>query len=267
MKKKNIFIVLLCSISLFSCQKWLDIQPQSEVEKDLLFTTEDGFKEALLGIYTRCASGDLYGKELTIGTTEVLVQNYTIPNNDPLRYQKTARFLYDDGDFKDRKDNIWKGLYHGIVNANLLLAEIDGKKNLFAGDNYALIKGEALALRAFLHFDALRLFAPAPIVDAEANAIPYVTKYSNKTTPLSKVSAVLDSVITDLTLAKELLKVDPIRSASYVVGYPTVSDTLANSELSSSSLFLQNRRHRLNYYAVCGTLARVYLYMGDKPKA
>lgn len=267
MKNKNIFIVLLCSICLLSCQKWLDIQPQSEVEKDRLFTTEDGFKEALLGIYTRCANGDLYGKELTIGTPEVLVQNYTIPNNDPLGYQKTARFDYDDGAFKDRKDNIWKGLYHGIVNANLLLAEIDSKRNLFVGDNYALIKGEALALRAFLHFDALRLFAPAPIVNAQADAIPYVTKYSNKTTPLSKVSAVLDSVIADLVVAKDLLKVDPIRSAGYVVGYPTVNDTLENSELSNNSLFLQNRRHRLNYYAVCGALARVYLYKGDKPKA
>ncbi|MNV39355.1 SusD family protein [compost metagenome] len=84
---------------------------------------------------------------------------------------------------------------------------------------------------------------------------------------MSTVSQLLDSVIRDLEEAKELLKVDPIRLKSYVVGYPTVGDTLKNSELQDKSLFLQNRRHRLNYYAVCGLLARTYLYSGDKVKA
>src|SRR5690606_7362117 len=93
------------------------------------------------------------------------------------------------------------------------------------------------------------------------------TSYSNKTTKLSTVSQVLDSVVRDLEQAKELLTVDPIRLKSYIIGYPTVDDTLKNSELHDKSLFLQNRRHRLNYYAVCGLLARTYLYSGDKAKA
>src|SRR5690606_20134058 len=145
-----------------------------------------------------------------------------------------------------RKDNIWKGLYNGIVNANLILEQIDEKSRLFTGDNYHLIKGEALAIRGYLHCDALRLFAPAVIVNGGAEAIPYVTTYSNKVTKLSKVSSVLDSVIADLEKAKELLIHDPIRQKRYVVGYPTVGDTLANTELKDQELFLQNRRHRLN---------------------
>lgn len=250
-----------------SCAKWLDIQPESDVDKNILFSTEDGFKEALIGVYTRAAKSDLYGKELTIGTSEVLVQNYTIPNNDPLRYQQTKNFKYNDANFIARKDNVWKGLYNGIVNANLILGEVDKKQNLFIGNNYALIKGEALALRAFLHFDVLRLFAPAPVSNNKVDAIPYVTTYSNKSTKLSSVSQVLDSVIRDLEQAKDLLKIDPIRQTSYIVGYPTSTDTLENSELSDRNLFLQNRRHRLNYFAVCGLLARVNLYKGDQIKA
>lgn len=267
MKKLTIVLILFTALSTLSCSKWLDIQPESEIDKSVLFATEDGFKEALIGVYTRCAKDDLYGKELTIGTPEVLAQNYALSSNDPLRYQQTKLFKYNDGNFIGRKDNIWKGLYNGIVNANLILTEIDQKKQLFTGSNYQLIKGESLALRAYLHFDALRLFAPAPVVNDKTEAIPYVTGYSNKSTKLSTVSQVLDSVVRDLEEAKELLKIDPIRLKSYVVGYPTVGDTLKNSELQDKSLFLQNRRHRLNYYAVCGLLARTYLYKGDKTKA
>jgi len=267
MKKLTIVLILFTALSTLSCSKWLDIQPESEIDKSVLFATEDGFKEALIGVYTRCAKDDLYGKELTVGTPEVLAQNYALSSNDPLRYQQTKLFKYNDGNFIGRKDNIWKGLYNGIVNANLILTEIDQKKQLFTGSNYQLIKGESLALRAYLHFDALRLFAPAPVVNDKTEAIPYVTGYSNKSTKLSTVSQVLDSVVRDLEEAKELLKIDPIRLKSYVVGYPTVGDTLKNSELQDKSLFLQNRRHRLNYYAVCGLLARTYLYKGDKTKA
>ncbi|CDS92783.1 conserved hypothetical protein [Sphingobacterium sp. PM2-P1-29] len=267
MKKIYIILIFISNLGFLSCSKWLDIQPESDVDKNILFSTEDGFKEALIGVYTRSAKSDLYGKEMTIGTAEVLVQNYSIASNDPLRYQQTKNFRYSDANFIARKDNVWKGLYNGIANANLILGEIDKKQNLFIGHNYPLIKGEALALRAYLHFDALRLFATAPIVSDQSDAIPYVTTYSNKSTKLSSVSQVLDSVIRDLEQAKELLKIDPIRQKSYVIGYPTSTDTLQNSELQDPSLFLQNRRHRLNYFAVCGLLARVNLYKGDQIKA
>lgn len=257
----------MIALSMISCSKWLDIQPESEVDKSVLFSTEDGFREALIGIYTRCAKEDLYGKELTIGTPEVLVQNYSMTSNDPLRYQQTKIFKYNDGNFMKRKNGIWQGLYNGIVNANLILGAIDNKRQLFTGSNYQMIKGEALALRAYLHVDALRLFAPAPTINSKADAIPYVTTYSNKSTTLSTVAQLLDSAIRDLEQAKELLQVDPIRLNAYIIGYPTMNDTLKNSELKDRSLFLQNRRHRLNYYAVCGLLARTYLYQGDLAKA
>ena len=214
---------------------------------------EQGFNEALLGIYTRGAQADLYGKELTIGTPEVLAQNYQISANDPY--------------FIERKDAIWKGLYHGIVNANLILEEIDEKERIFTEDNYALIKGEALALRAYFHLDALRLFAPSYRSNSAAEAIPYVTTYTNQTTRMSTVSQVMDSIIRDLELAKTMLAaVDPITRPSYIIGYPTQSDTTLNTE-TTDELFLQNRRHRMNYYAVCATLARAYLYRNDKVNA
>lgn len=267
---QTILYTLACALllSTVSCKKWLDIQPESEVDRSVLFSTEQGFREALLGIYTRGAKSDLYGRELTIGTPEVLAQNYQMAAHDPHKYLRTKNFEYDDPDFIRRKDGIWKGLFHAIVNCNLILEQIDQKQHLFTQDDYPLIKGETLALRAYFHLDALRLFAPSYRSAPMAEAIPYVTTYSNQVTRMQSVSAVLDSVIQDLERAKELLvTVDPITAPAYIIGYPNQSDTTLNTETTDPRLFLQNRRHRMNYYAVLGTLARAYLYKDDPANA
>lgn len=266
-KMDKIKILLLTTLlaGLSSCSNWLDVRPETEVDRDVLFSTPEGFEEALLGIYVRATRDDLYGKELTVGTPDVLAQLYTISNDDPLGYLHTRNFEYNDGNFINRKDGIWEGLYNAIANCNLILENIDARSRLFQPGIFELIKGEALALRAYFHFDALRLFAPAPISNAGGRGIPYVTAYSRNTTPMSTVTAVLDSVIHDLEAAKLLLTDDPIRDPSYIIGYP--GESSANTEEAANNLFLQNRRHRMNYYAVCAALARVYLYRGDHTNA
>lgn len=261
---KSISILLIITCCFTSCSKWLDVKPQSEVSQDVLFSTQEGFQEALNGIYSRCSLADSYGKEITGGFLDVLAQNYTIPTLDQYKYRQTSLYNYKDADFIIRKDNAWKALYNGVANSNLILKYIEGKQQLFAGTKYSLIKGEALGLRAYFHFDALRMFAPSYESDANAKAIPYVTVFSKAVTPLSSVTQILDSVIADLKHAKELLRMsDPILSAGYVVGYPLKD----SSTETAGELFIQHRRHRMNYYAVCGTLARAYLYRGDKANA
>lgn len=253
-------------ISICSCKKWLDITPKSQVASSDLFRTEEGFEEALNGVYTRCGQSDLYGEELTTGFLEVMAQNYTLSTLiDPLRYLQTQKFHYADGDFIRRKDQAWDGLYNAIVNVNLILSHIDSKKEIFSDNNYALIKGEALALRAYLHFDVFRMFGSSFSSSGKKSGIPYVSTYSNKVTPTSAPEVVMEKIVTDLKEAKKLLfTADPIVNTNYQVGYPA-SDT--STEQAASSLFLQLRRYRMNYYAVCGELARAYLYNGNKTDA
>jgi hypothetical protein len=263
---KLLGLALLVTLLFSSCKKWLDVQPVSQVAAEDLFSTQAGFEEALNGVYTRGSQKDLYGGELTFGFPDVLAQNFFIdPSNDPMSYLQTSLYNYTDGNFLYRKDSAWKGLYNVVANCNLILQNIDSKKSLLSAVDYGIIKGEALAMRAYTHFDVLRLFAPSYTIGASTNAIPYVTQFSNKVTPLSTVSGILTQVIRDLDSAKILLKpVDPILSPAYTVWYFN-NDT--STEQSASSLFLQERRHRLNYYAVCGELARAYLYMNDKQNA
>jgi hypothetical protein len=262
----KIFLSLCLSILLLaSCSKWLDVKPESQVSAEQLFSTQAGFEEALNGIYTRCSQPGQYGDELTFGFPDVLAQNYSVPAQDYQEYLQTSIYNYGDIDFVSRKDTVWSGLYNGIANCNLILANIENGKKFLSAVDYGIIKGEALAMRGYLHLDLLRMFAPSYASNPDAPAIPYITYFSDKVTSLSTVSGALSLIIKDLDSSKDLLKpVDPILSSSYVVGYP--SDP-TNTEQSNASLFLQSRRTRLNYYAVCGTLARACLYANDKTDA
>lgn len=259
-------LTIIAVISLASCKKWLDVKPESQVTDDELFETEAGFEEALNGSYLNSAGGAVYGFELTAGLPEVLAQNYTMASSDDLKYLQTSLYNYKDADFISRKDDIWSTQYNTIANLNKILENLETHKGVVSPEKYDLIKGEALAYRAYLHFDLLRLFGPSYATEPGTKAIPYVTSFTNKTTSLSTVTEALQKMVTDLDSAKTLLKpVDPILAATYLVGYP--GDTTTSKELTSKDLFLQNRRHRFNYYAACGTLARVYLYMDKKQEA
>jgi len=260
------YLILIITIALLSsCSKWLDVRPQSEVAEETLFSTEEGFMEALNGLYSRCAREDLYGKELLAGFPDVLAQDFTVSALDPLHYRQTLLLNYKDGDFIARKDSAWKGLYNVIANSNIILKHVDAQQNILSSVTYALVKGEALAMRAYCHFDALRLFAPSYLSEPNGKGIPYVTAFSKEVPEMYSTGEAIDLMLKDLNEAKALLQtVDPILSPGYKVGYSAALDSATERD---GALFLQERRHRLNYYAVCGELARIYLYKSDHANA
>lgn len=259
---KKILSIVLLMLTLTSCKKFLDVKPESEIDKNELFTTEAGFKEALNGLYLHCAGNQLYGGYMTFSMLDIMAQNYKFTD---VTYQRIANFDYSSANLVSDSRTIWEQAYRGIANANYILGAIEDKKVLFNDKNYDIIKGEALAIRAYLHFDMLRMFAPSFASKPLGRAIPYVTTVTSNNTAFSNVTQVLDFAIADLEAAKQLLSTsDPILSAGYIVGYP---DDVKATELRHPDIFLQNRRHRMNYYAVCGELARVYLYKSDYAKS
>ncbi|HVW98370.1 MAG TPA: RagB/SusD family nutrient uptake outer membrane protein [Mucilaginibacter sp.] len=267
---KKYILIVIGLLALTSCKKYLDVKPQSQIDESQLFSSAQGFKEALNGVYTLCSSTDLYGGNLTFGSynglvatggLDVLAQNYQF--SDAIS-SDIENFDYTQPYFVATTTDIWNTAYRAITNCNYILAAIDGKKNLFTGRDYELIKGEALTLRAYIHFDLLRMFAPSYASNPAAKGIPYVTVVGTKSTAFSTVTQALDACIKDLNAAKVLLNSsDPIL-AGYTVGYPGQT---GQNEDANTDLFYQNRRHRMNFYTVCGELARVYLYKNDYANA
>mgnify|MGYP007086051360 CR=1 FL=1 len=66
--------------SLTGCTDWLDVQPVDQVAEEQMFTSEEGFRQGLNGVYVELCSSNLYGGDLQVGTVEVLAQRYKFAN-------------------------------------------------------------------------------------------------------------------------------------------------------------------------------------------
>ena len=151
------------------------------------------------------------------------------------------------------KDNIYGSMYNIIGNINNFLKYIDKNRPVIkTGKYYELMKGEALGLRAFLHFDLLRLFGPVYSENPTGKAIPYRVSFDQKATPVLPAEQVVTYVLKDLHEADSLLEVSDNKSFEI----PNTYDKEYNA-------FESSRQMRMNVYAVRAMLARVYLYKGD----
>lgn len=154
-------------------------------------------------------------------------------------------------------DALWKQQYNTIANVNGILDEMEKNKVLGKID-HAIIKGELLGLRAFLHFDLLRLYGDFNYANrpelATKPTIPYVTTLSKDMTPQLSYKATFDLMQKDIASALELLKEDP---AYKEVTRP--SDYFAEANRNG---FYNLREQRMNYYAVKALQARVYTWQG-----
>lgn len=239
---------IVVMLSAVSCKKWLDVQPRTKIKSDVLLQTEQGYKDALIGCYTLMKSQSLYGRELTFGFMDAVAQQYDTFNNST--YGNVAQFKYTSvAAVRAQVDGMWKGMYNVLANVNNILDNIDNNKGLFTGNNYQIIKGEALAIRAFIHFDLLRNFAST---DLTKTAISYLNSLDNNVVPRSTGDQVMAFILKDLEDAATSLEADPIRNGT---------------KKSATDEFLNNRHQRLNYFAVKAAAARAYLWKNDKVKA
>ena len=248
-------MLLLCCIT--ACNDWLEVAPQAEKEEAEMFEKEVGFRNVLIGAYIRMKSNNLYGEDLTYGSIEMLAQHWT--NTDDLgKYLKA--YNYEQSVVETKINSFYGNLYKVIADVNGLLNNIDARKEMFEGNNFEIIKGEALAIRAFCHFDVLRLFGPIPTNLPEGTILPYVTTVSIVPNRLVSYNDFTTKLLADLDEAERCLEGnDPILTASI--------KELSTLEMAQDDNFLCDRQMRMNYYAVCALKARVQLWLGNKNEA
>ena len=248
-------MLLLCCIT--ACNDWLEVAPQAEKEEAEMFEKEVGFRNVLIGAYIRMKSNNLYGEDLTYGSIEMLAQHWT--NTDDLgKYLKA--YNYEQSVVETKINSFYGNLYKVIADVNGLLNNIDARKEMFEGNNFEIIKGEALAIRAFCHFDVLRLFGPIPTNLPEGTILSYVTTVSIVPNRLVSYNDFTTKLLADLDEAERCLEGnDPILTASI--------KELSTLEVAQDDNFLCDRQMRMNYYAVCALKARVQLWLGNKNEA
>ena len=210
MKLKYVIIVLIALLSFSSCNDWLDVVPQGQVQGEDLLTDEKGYNSALDGIYYKLTSETLYGMELSFGMMDVLAQYWDLSTKTKNPYYKQSLFDYEDATSKTRFKAIWSMMYQGITQANYILESLEGNRDKI---KYAeLIEGEAYALRAFIHMELASMYGPVIRTEADLDkeCIAYRTEYNVKAQEFESMRSVLTKAKEDLTKAEELLKNDPI---------------------------------------------------------
>lgn len=245
MKNMKYIILLLCTVMIgtTSCDDFLDITPDGQVKRDPLLSTPEGIEEAMYGVYSQMRQQTLYGQELHFSTLEILSQ--TLWCYGSVGVTAMSGYQWEHSSVKGIFEAVWTNMYKNISNVNSVLNSplIESATEY----PYTVYRGEALGLRAFMHFDLVRLFATQYTVNPAADGIPYATEFSLKTPEFESLEKNYEHMIADLLEAETLLADE--------------------DAYDGAGNFMLDRQIHFNLRAVQSTLARVYLTKGNKEKA
>lgn len=254
--RNTILGLALLTMGLTSCDKWLDIQPSDRIIEENVFNTEAGVLSALNGVYNELLSNQLYGVTLGSEFIEILAQQYNIRTAN-VNYTEVSNYSYSTDYTKGRLEQTWDAAYRNILNSNKIVENVTKNSAVLPKNTYDMVLGESLAIRAFLHFDMLRLFGPVYKTSSNTKSIPYVDKIVVSPSPLLPATEVIDYILKDLDEAESYLKkADPI-----------LSDGPQNTLIEDVDNTFRYRTYRFNYYTVLALKARVYMYAGDNVNA
>ena len=258
---KNIIMIFsaLCCLAFTSGCDFLDVNPRTEVPADKMFTTEEGFEDALNGCYMKMNNNTLYGRFLTLSGIDFLAGYYE-PSSVGSMEVGLYEMNYENDYVKTQLKSTYTDFYNVILQINDILEHLEtdqGRAAVKRQEKRNLLKGEALALRAFLHFDILRLFGPAPKSTTKKVQLAYSEVTGVEARPLYKYDEFVGKIMDDIEDAELLLAEDPCRTHNLNTHvYEDVDDN-----------FYHYRKFRFNYYALKALKARLYLYIGDNSNA
>ena len=217
-------IVIIC-LWLFSCDSFTETDlPKTQLIKTAVFQDVKTATAALSDCYAQMRdysmiSGNSDGLSSLLGNYADELTYYGV-SDSPLQNFYSHTLLPSNSGVSI----LWNTSYNQIYAANAIVEGVDNSTAI-TGDNRNRLKGEALFIRAFIHFNLVNLFGD----------IPYITSTDYKVnTMISKQTQadVYNQIIADLLEAKELLP----------------------------ESYTSAQRIRPNKYTVSALLARVFLY-------
>lgn len=188
--KKIIYFLL--GTAMLSCNRYLDEMPDSQL--DIEIDSEQKVEELLTAAYPRAS----YFPFL-----EPMTDNVDVVEKGVHTRLNEASFYWRDFEQEDLDTplNYWNDCYRGIAQANHALEYL--KQFPDKTDKIKALYGEALLVRAYLHFMLVNIWAEAYSPNSTALGIPYVTQPEKKALPEYKrltVAQVYDKIEEDLLL-------------------------------------------------------------------
>jgi hypothetical protein len=243
---KKILTILLVSISMISCKKFLeeyspsDVTPRSTADFGEILLM-DGYPEydKVLHPWLTFLDDDV---QCYVGTMneEAALDNVAYSRNI---YQWQSSLSYESASaIKSSAINAWATYYKMLLGANVVLDFADNSIGSQAEKDQ--LKGEAYGLRAFYHFMLVNLYA---------------RPYNDSLTTPDKLPGI------PIRITSGLSDAHPQRNSVKEVYQQIVADLDSSIALLSLSKATDNK-FRLNHVAVHLLASRVYLYMENWQK-
>lgn len=245
MKRNYYYLIMVLGLaaSLSSCKDYLDVHPEDKLLDDQVYSSATNIKSYLNGMYVRLGGANLYGENLTLSIPDILAQSYNVPSTHTLA--SYASYTYT-GTPAAKLAETWNTAYATIFNVNQFIAGIEASSGVLDAKTDSIYHGEALAIRALLHFDILRLYGPKyNTVDSTSTTpelgIPYNASSKVVVHDLLPANVVMNKIMADLSRAERLLSTD----------------------MSMNT----DRKYKFTYYSVKALQARINMYRGNKVAA
>ncbi|MFR2069574.1 MAG: RagB/SusD family nutrient uptake outer membrane protein [Bacteroides nordii] len=233
LKNIKLLCAVFCMTALYSCDKYLDIQPVGKV----IPRTAKEFRALLTQAYSSVPAD----RGLATFRSDEMIMDGTLAAED-LNSYKDIWTWNDVSPSENTAAFKWRQFYHTLFIANYV---IESKDRIEEGtmDEVNQLVGESYMLRAYMHFLLVNLHGePYTHCDpATSKAIPLkLDSDTEATLSRNTVGEVYNSVLSDLTEAEKYLNVD-----KWDLGY----------------------NYRFNTLSVNAIRSRVYLYMGEWAKS
>lgn len=238
MNKRLLLIVLIISVQLLSCKKFLD--KKSDTSLVVPETIED--MQALLDDI------DIMNNLQTPSYGEASANDYYVSESNYDRFGRNVKDAYMWRNFDYKYPNDWADGYNPVFNANLCLEAIEKvsitDQNKAAWEN---VKGSALFFRAYYYLHLAWTFAKVYDESTAASDLGIVLRTGtnfNIRSQRATVKETYDSIISDATRAIEYLGEQPLnvyrpsKAAAYgllariYLSMRKYEEALENSDLS-----------------------------------
>lgn len=194
MKNKIILISILASIAYASCDDVLDVQPENYLFEDQLVTDDKSAQTSLIGVYTQLNRTHV---SQFLEITTPLMDGSLIPGSSASYYNDTANNIFDP--LSSIANGIYENSYAIVNSANATIKNVAGNELVSEGERERIL-GEAYFLRAFGHFQVLRLFGQFYDLSSSYGIVlkDELSTFANTQKARSTVQESYDFILSDL---------------------------------------------------------------------
>lgn len=140
MKRILLYITLFATLSLASCNDWLDVKPETQTDEKDMFESVSGFKSLDCLLY-KLNSKNLYGLSLTITDIEFMAQHWSYQESNYRGAEDLKAFKYENDYPKTLISAIYGEMYNTIAQANIILQNMPEHKEVITNEDMRAIVG------------------------------------------------------------------------------------------------------------------------------